>query len=116
MSIKLYMDVHIRRAVTTGLRLHGVDVLTAQEDGAGEFEDPRLLDRAAALGRILSPRGDSRMNYGKSRVDYGESRQDYREIRVKRRDSRNTGLQDEIRRLSAGSAGIPARQSMPEHA
>lgn len=41
MSVKLYMDVHVRRAVTDGLRLRGVDVLTAQEDGAGEFDDPR---------------------------------------------------------------------------
>ena len=33
MSIKLYMDVHVRRAVTRGLRLRDVDVITAQEDG-----------------------------------------------------------------------------------
>jgi hypothetical protein len=29
MSVALYMDVHVRMAVTTGLRLRGVDVLTA---------------------------------------------------------------------------------------
>lgn len=53
MSVKLYMDVHVRRAVTEGLRLRGVDVMTAQEDGAREVDDPDLLDRATALGRVL---------------------------------------------------------------
>ncbi len=53
MSVKLYMDVHVRRAVTDGLRLRGVDVLTALEDGAAELEDPALLDRATELGRVL---------------------------------------------------------------
>ena len=32
---------------------YGIDVLRAQEDGANEFEDPRLLDRATELGRVL---------------------------------------------------------------
>ncbi|MFL6215812.1 MAG: hypothetical protein ACJ74J_18155 [Blastocatellia bacterium] len=40
------MDVQIRRALTEGLRLRGVDVLTAQEDGADELSDHELLDRA----------------------------------------------------------------------
>ena len=47
------MDVHVRRAVTDGLRLRGVDVLTAQEDGASRLEDHELLDRAESLGRLL---------------------------------------------------------------
>jgi hypothetical protein len=29
MSVAFYMDVHVRRAVTNGLRPRGVDVLTA---------------------------------------------------------------------------------------
>ncbi len=58
MSVKLYMDVHVRRAVTEGLRLRGVDVLTAQEDGAGNFEDLKLLDRATELGRVLFTQDD----------------------------------------------------------
>ena len=47
------MDVHVRRAITVGLRLRGVDVLTAQEDGAGQLTDPALLDRATELKRVL---------------------------------------------------------------
>lgn len=47
------MDHNADRAVTEGLRLRGVDVLTAYQDGTHEAEDPELLDRATALGRVL---------------------------------------------------------------
>ena len=30
-----------------------MDVLTAQEDGTARLDDPELLDRAMALGRVL---------------------------------------------------------------
>ncbi len=33
MPIALYMDHHVPRAITLGLRLREVDVLTAYEDG-----------------------------------------------------------------------------------
>jgi len=52
-SLRFYMDVHVPFAITSELRLRGLDVLTAQEDGAGEFKDLELLDRASALGRVL---------------------------------------------------------------
>jgi len=47
------MDVHVRRAITEALRLRGVDVLTAQEDGAARLPDPALLDLALQRGRVL---------------------------------------------------------------
>ena len=47
------MDVHVPLPITRGLRRRGVDVLTAQQDGTTRLIDPELLDRAAALGRIL---------------------------------------------------------------
>lgn len=53
MSLRFYMDVHVPWAITTELRLRGIDVLTAQEDGAAKLKDPQLLDRASALGRVL---------------------------------------------------------------
>jgi hypothetical protein len=53
MSINLYMDVDVRQAIMDGLRLRGVDVLTAQEDGASRLSDTLLLDCAMALGRAL---------------------------------------------------------------
>jgi predicted nuclease of predicted toxin-antitoxin system len=52
-SLRLYMDVHVRRAVTAGLRLREIDVLIAQEDGAAELDDAQLLDRATSLGRVV---------------------------------------------------------------
>ncbi len=47
------MDVHIPYAITMELRLRGVSVLTAQEDNKSQVDDPDLLDRASALGRVL---------------------------------------------------------------
>ena len=53
MAIALYMDVHIPKPITVGLRFRGVDALTAQEDNAAELDDSSLLDRASLLGRVL---------------------------------------------------------------
>jgi len=50
------MDVHVPRAITEGLRLRSIDVLTAHEDGARRLTDAELLDRAGALGRVLFTR------------------------------------------------------------
>jgi predicted nuclease of predicted toxin-antitoxin system len=53
MSISLYMDEHVPRAITLGLRLRGVDVLTVQEDGMRNRPDGDLLDRAVELERVV---------------------------------------------------------------
>ena len=53
MTIALYMDEHVHRAITIGLRLRGIDVLTAQDDGRRQAPDNALLDRAKELGRVL---------------------------------------------------------------
>lgn len=53
MTVALYMDEHVHRAITIGLRLRGVDVLTAQDDGRRHTPDNVLLDRAKELGRVL---------------------------------------------------------------
>jgi predicted nuclease of predicted toxin-antitoxin system len=50
------MDVHVPAAITRALRRSGIDVLTAQEDGTAELDDPALLDRAGELGRIVFTR------------------------------------------------------------
>jgi hypothetical protein len=47
MSITLYMDHHVPRAITEGLRLRGIDVITAC-----------LLDRATELSRVLFTQDD----------------------------------------------------------
>lgn len=58
MPIAFYMDQHVPRAITVGLRLRGVEVLTAYEDDASEFEDVELLNRAGERGRVLFTRDD----------------------------------------------------------
>lgn len=58
MALSLYMDQHVPRAITVGLRLRGVDVLTAFEDGSSTLPDPALLDRASELNRVLFTQDD----------------------------------------------------------
>lgn len=54
------MDVNVRQAVTDGLRLRGVEVLTAQEDGSRELEDDALLDiERPNWGTLYSSIGNS---------------------------------------------------------
>ncbi len=53
MTVILYMDEHVHRAITVGLRLRDVDVLTTQEDGRTGASDAALLDRATELQRVL---------------------------------------------------------------
>lgn len=52
------MDHHVPKAITVGLRLRNVDVITALEDGADQFEDDVLLKRAHELGRALFTQDD----------------------------------------------------------
>ena len=47
------MDVHVPAAVTQGLLLRNVDVLTAQLDGTTQLDDSNLMDRARQLSRVL---------------------------------------------------------------
>ena len=47
------MDVHVPSAITRGLLLRKVDVLTAQIDGTTRMGDAELLDRASEVGRVL---------------------------------------------------------------
>ena len=58
MPLKLYMDHHVPRAITMGLRLRQVDVITAYEDQTHEIADADLLDRATDLGRVLFTQDD----------------------------------------------------------
>lgn len=49
----LYFDVHVPAAIRDQLRRRDVDILTAQDDDMAELEDPDLLARSTALGRVL---------------------------------------------------------------
>ena len=67
------MDVHVRRPVTTGLRVREVDVLTAQEDGTTRWDDPDLLDRALELERVLFTQDDDLLNEAALRQRSGKA-------------------------------------------
>ena len=58
MTISFYMDVHVPRAITIGLRLRKIDILTAQEDQRRTAPDPLLLDRATELNRLIFTQDD----------------------------------------------------------
>jgi len=72
LSLAFYMDVHVPRAVTTALRLRSIDVLTAQEDGAAQLDDDRLLQRALELGRVLVSQDEDLLREGARRLRDGE--------------------------------------------
>jgi hypothetical protein len=70
--LALYMDVHVPRAITNGLRRHGVQVITAQEDGSAELDDPSLLDRATKLDCPLYMQDDDLLAEVRRRQVVGE--------------------------------------------
>jgi hypothetical protein len=67
------MDVHVRRAITHALRLRGVEVLTAQEDGTARLPDSALLDRATEQGRVLFSQDEDLLAEATRRQRLGES-------------------------------------------
>jgi hypothetical protein len=72
-SVQLYMDVHVPDAITVGLRLRRVDVLTAQEDCARRLSDALLLDRATALARVLFSQDEDLLREAAQRQQQGVS-------------------------------------------
>ncbi len=67
------MDVHVPAAITRGLVLRGVDVLTAQLDGTTRLSDAELLDRATALGRVLFSQDEDLLAEATKRQHGGKS-------------------------------------------
>lgn len=67
MTVALYMDHHVPRAITIGLRLHSVDIVTAHEDGCHKLDDSALLDRANELKRVLFTQDDDLLAEAKKR-------------------------------------------------
>ena len=47
------MDVHVPHAITEQLRLRGVDVLAATEEGTQRLSDDQLLEAASVLRRVV---------------------------------------------------------------
>ena len=63
MNIRTMMTNELR-AVTVALRVRGVDVLTAQQDGSAEFDDAALLLRASDSRLILVTQDDDLLREG----------------------------------------------------
>ena len=53
MPVALYMDVHIPMPITRQLRVRGVEVLAATEEGTHRLSDGELLRTTSAQGRVL---------------------------------------------------------------
>ena len=51
--VSFFFDQHVPAAVANGLRVRGVDVLTAWQDGSSTLEDEPLLERVQTLSRVL---------------------------------------------------------------
>lgn len=64
MTIRLYMDHQIPAAITRGLQARQIDVLTAFEDAANEFDDESLLRRATSLSRVIFTQDDDFLAIG----------------------------------------------------
>ncbi len=72
MSVRLYTDHCVHRAVVEGIRQRGVDVLTSYEDGTADWEDGPLLDRASELQRTLFSVDDDLLREATRRQRAGE--------------------------------------------
>jgi hypothetical protein len=53
MPVGLYADVHVPGPVILQLRLRGISMLAATEEGAGRQQDHQLLELATSLQRVI---------------------------------------------------------------
>jgi predicted nuclease of predicted toxin-antitoxin system len=53
MAVAFYADVHVPGPVILQLRLRGVDILAATEEGTNELPDEELLALASSLKRVM---------------------------------------------------------------
>ena len=72
MSLRLYVDEQVQRAITDAIRVQGVDVLTVKDDGHRHVRDPVLLDRATGLGRVMFTQDEDLLTEGVRRQRVGQ--------------------------------------------
>ena len=58
MTVALYMEEQVPKAITLGLQQRNVDVISVQEDGRSDYADSTLLDRATELERVMFSQDD----------------------------------------------------------
>lgn len=66
MPLSFFFDQHVPAAITRGLRLRTVHVLTAHEDGAARWADERIFKRATELGRVMFSQDEDFLRIGAS--------------------------------------------------
>ena len=67
------MDHNVPRAITEGVRHHGVKVKTAYENGTEAARDPEILDRATDLSYVLFTQDDDFLPLAAKRQSNGIS-------------------------------------------
>ena len=55
-EVRFYVDEHVAKAVSRGLRQRGADVVRVTDAGLLSATDEEHLKRALAEGRVISPR------------------------------------------------------------
>lgn len=73
MSVALYADENVNRAIVQGLRLRGVDILSVHEEGRTGDSDEQVLDRATELRRVLFTQDDDFLSEAENRRAAGVS-------------------------------------------
>ena len=73
MAHRIYTDHCVDGAIVSGLLRRGIDVLTAQQDGHhNRTPDPRVLDRATELKRIVFTQDEDFLAEATARQRAGE--------------------------------------------
>lgn len=72
MSLRLYLNHHVRVEITQGLSSRGIDLLTAYEDERQDANDAMLLDRATDLGRVLFSMDSDLLGHASQRQQAGQ--------------------------------------------
>ena len=72
MSVALYMDENVQGQVVDGLRRLGADVLTVFEDEREGIPDPKVLDRAGEISRLLFTQDNDLLREAHRRQESGE--------------------------------------------
>ena len=67
MALAYYFDHNVPRAISEGLALRGIDVLTCLADGTETLEDDQVLDRATELERVLFSMDDDLLREARAR-------------------------------------------------
>jgi predicted nuclease of predicted toxin-antitoxin system len=69
-AIKLYLDEQVDPDVAKGLRRHGIDVLTTQEERMLGKSDEQQLEYAISLGRTIFTQDDDFLRLAAARISH----------------------------------------------